>query len=158
MYVIKATLDHLPDMLHIQKQCYAVELQESDEVFESIIKESDLCYVMVEKNYCIGYLLAHYWDDLESPPMLHANLENITEKKCIFIHDLAIHTSFQKQGLADTLLSKLDKNNVYSLVSVNNSEKFWNKYGFSIKTSNSNILNTYCDKDPKYMIANKLNK
>lgn len=38
MYVIKATEDHISDILFIQKQCYPAELHESHEVFSSIIK------------------------------------------------------------------------------------------------------------------------
>lgn len=151
---MKANAEDLEVMLKIQKCCYILSMNESKEVFESIVK-GNLCFVVHVHGETVGYLLAHYWHDVSHPPRLHEKLVQSGHTLCCFVHDLAIKPQYRGKGYARKLLMELKSeigNMPCSLVSVNGTADFWQIYGFENQNCGIEILSTYGD-DAKFMLA-----
>ncbi len=58
------------------------------------------------------------------------------EENCMYLHSFSVHPKYRGQGVTHILfdffdkISKDDGYDVQSLVAVQNSERFWMKYGF----------------------------
>lgn len=91
------------------------------------------------KNELIGYAVGHPWSLSLGPVALNIVMESLpSNPDCFYIHDVAVIDHRRGQGLGKFLAQKiLDVANEYhfhniKLVSVNNSESFWQKFGFTI--------------------------
>ncbi len=129
--------DDLDIVMDIQFSAYHPFFQEERFVFEDRLRNfPDGCWI-AEANGCpAGYLFSHPCQ-LNAPPKLNSALENLSEESdCYFIHDIAVNPSFRGMGIGRSLANKAKQLAVeynfrdMALISVQNSEKFWNKMGF----------------------------
>ncbi len=160
----------IDDIMRIQSLCYPPEQLESYEMFSYILGHALLnCFVAVEEDYCIGFLLAHPWNDVLSPPELHHfNFEemkhsNIWGSRIYYIHDLSVVPWKQKQGVGQLLVEALTKKindhqspeegkPIVTLMSVGSSLRFWEKQGFVKVACDISTLESYKDVTAAYML------
>ena len=157
----KAVNADLKFMLDIQSMCYPSALVEAEYIFQSML---DTSLVLLSKNKnegLIGYLLAHPWHDIKSPPKLHSMLLDSNIATCFFLHDLTINPKYQRQnlGLGTQLVKEIEcfSNALpMCLVAVNNTAiSYWSrKHGFTPKalSCDANILDSYGDESAIYMV------
>lgn len=144
------------DVFELQNICYEPSMRERLEVFESILYNGGgMSYVATNGDSIVGYLLAHTWRTIERPPDLDAIVDSVCEQvRCVFIHDLAIAPDWRGRGIAKCLFERLaSKANGFPivLVSVNDSARFWEGFGFSELECDCE-LSSYSDRRAKLMI------
>ncbi|MBK8396945.1 MAG: GNAT family N-acetyltransferase [Leptospiraceae bacterium] len=127
------------EIFQIQKESYHSIEPESVEVLKSKWEMSpETCFVLVEENKILAYLLSHPWFEDDAPD-LYTKLEFCPNTNGIFIHDLAVLPISQGKGLGRIALKYLFQYakaiNVYfiSLVSIQGSGQFWEKFNFEPK-------------------------
>lgn len=128
--------DDWHEIMRIQSESYFAILPESLATLQSKWKLSpETCFVYFEEEKVIAYFLSHPWEE-DSAPDLNSELMTCPSSEGIFIHDLAVSKSLQRSGIGSKLfLSLLDysaKNQIrfLSLVAIQHSVPFWNKFGF----------------------------
>ncbi|MBU2711219.1 GNAT family N-acetyltransferase [Zooshikella harenae] len=133
----------------IQAQSYYEIKPEALSVLQSKCRVSpQTCKVCIRREAVMGYLLAHPWLHLV-PPKLHEEIKCI-EEACsrIYLHDLAVAQQARHEGVARRLMEDfLATASEYNyqeiiLVSVQQSEVFWSKYGFK-KVDHVDICHSY---------------
>lgn len=128
-----AELSDCGQLATIQASCYRPDLHEEPNVFDSIVR-CGTSYVACIGSSVVGYLLAHPWDILDSPPPLNTLLDPSGPctfvHVCTFVHDLAVLPGWRGTALASRLFGCLDRSRPMSLVSVQGSKGFWEKQGF----------------------------
>lgn len=158
MYIRKAKTEDIDSMLLVQSECYPEDLHETYENYKSMIDHSDFCYVLTEGDVVVGYVMAHLWNDLRNPAKLHANLEDVDNPCCLFVHDMAIVPRCRGNGYGMCLLVRLQKDVgmdvPYALCAVNGADVYWKKMGFEVVYCDVALLESYCD-NTKYMIARR---
>lgn len=145
MKILKAKSEkHLDAILAIQGKCYESDMVESASVFKSIIDVGE-SFIFTSDDTIIGYALCHYWHDLDKPPKLHEELDTVKQHACFFIHDLAIDPSYRGHGFASTFVDFVrDMVDVpVSLVSVNSTSSFWERFGFRPVACDNKILQSF---------------
>ena len=159
MKIRKLKNNDFSQIMNIQKASYPPHLHESIEIFESIARSSEFCYVAEFNSQICGYLFSHLWTDITNPPKLHTKYDFNQEEKCCFIHDLAVDPEFRNMRIAQNLFQMLCKeskiiNLPITLVAVNGADVFWHKMGFSYLGKDGishDIFESY-DKTASYMI------
>lgn len=156
MRIRRATTGDIDTMMAIQKLCYPPEMNESEstDIFTRVIHQSPYCYVVMKGETICGYMLAHLWKDMRTPPPLHSFcLSDIC--KCCFIHDVAIHPAHRGKKYGYGLVHRLMQDcplATYSLVSVNDSVPFWKSCGFcECNTADHFAMQSY-GKKATYMV------
>jgi len=130
-----------PSIIKIQHEAYTDILPESELILQSkSIQSPETCLVATKKNVdVIGYCLSHPWAP-DSSPALYLDFKIQANLKNLYIHDLAISHKAIKQGIAGSLcnniisIAKKKDFKSITLVSIQNSENFWSKFGFEINT------------------------
>jgi ribosomal protein S18 acetylase RimI-like enzyme len=128
-----------PGIDRIQHEVYAEQLLEDVDVIKCKQQLSpESCWVLVDRqDNVLGYLLAHRWNSLVTPPPLNTKIESAAGS-VLFIHDLSISTAYQCLGLSKVLwqafigFAREETISDWLLVSVNHTEKFWMAHGFSL--------------------------
>jgi len=141
MNIIRLTLADIPSVLEVQQDAYRPELLEIAETFEKKIRLFPFgCLGCWHEGELAAYVFSHPWRADEILP-LDFDLKQVPgEATCLYIHDLAVLQRFRGRGIADQLLENLFSladslgYRDYTLVAVQDSEPFWAKYGFQIKT------------------------
>ena len=159
--MIRKILDSdLKDILNIQSKVYSKNLLESPESIISKVRvSSDTCFVHVTNEKINSYCLTYPYPKLTSPP-LNNILKEITLSQNIFLHDLSVTPEFSGNGIARKMISKLfeicssQNFNSITLIAVQNSETFWQKFGFKIIKS-KNISSSY-GVDSKLMLCDNI--
>lgn len=131
------TEDDLDTVMDIQSSAYHPFFQEDRFVFEDRLRNfPDGCWIAEVDGYSAGYLFSHPCQ-LNAPPNLNSAIESLPKKPdCYFIHDVAINPEFRGMGIGRNLADKAKQLAIensfkdMALISVQNSEKFWNKMGF----------------------------
>jgi ribosomal protein S18 acetylase RimI-like enzyme len=135
----------IKDIISIQKQVYSEALQENQAVIESIL-DYNISHILKVDHIPIGYILLHPWSNLKNPPQLNTVIPQGIDSSCLFIHDLCILEEYRNKGFAKMLLTNIKDVSHVSLVSVNNSTRFWEKQGFQIaKTQPETSIKSYQD-------------
>ena len=130
-------LDDRIGVERVQAECYPLEALESGDSLMSHWRVSPTtCLVAASGDEIIGYLLAHPWPRRMIPP-LNKVYEVLPENAdSLFLHDLALSPPVRGTGLARKLVERvLDTGERLgmthaSLISVQGSERFWNRFGF----------------------------
>ncbi|PSV09256.1 GNAT family N-acetyltransferase [Photobacterium kishitanii] len=141
MKISPITSSHWQQIERIQHAAYGDDFPESIDVLKSKIAASpQTCFACLDdQQHVIGYLISHPYHK-GSTPKLHET-STVIDSIHLHLHDLAIIPTEQGQGipklLIDHLFSVLNTMNYQSvsLISVQNSAKFWQKYGFIIDNS-----------------------
>jgi len=125
-----------PAIDRIQHACFPATAIESQEVLQSIARHSPESCLLAETNVPLAYVLAHPWVPDDLPP-IQANLPGIPAgASSLFFHDLAVTPEARGTGLANCLVEELlawaRRRSLPhgSLVSVQDSRRFWERYGF----------------------------
>jgi len=131
------TEDDLGAVMDIQSSAYHLFFQEERFVFEDRLHNfPDGCWIAEVDGHPAGYLFSHPCQ-LNAPPKLNSAIKSLPkEPDCYFIHDIAVNPRFRGIGVGRNLADKAKQLAVeykfkdMALISVQNSEKFWNKMGF----------------------------
>jgi ribosomal protein S18 acetylase RimI-like enzyme len=115
---------------------------ESPEVFaERLHLYPDGCFVLTEGAAVVGYAISHPWR-FRDPPALDTRLERIPAKPdTYYVHDVALLPSHRGAGCADAIGKTLTSHAAaiglpsVSLIAVNGSASFWERFGFRVDTT-----------------------
>jgi ribosomal protein S18 acetylase RimI-like enzyme len=127
----------IPAVLEIQAVCYTQITPESDVSLQAKLGASpSTCFIAAIGDDTVGYLIALPWE-FSSPPMLNAETCRLPlAPDCLYLHDLAVLPGARKFGtgraLVETCLTQLKARGLEraSLVAVQNSVPYWERYGF----------------------------
>ena len=127
----------IPAVLEIQAVCYTELTPESDESLHAKLRASQsTCFVASLGRDTVGYLIALPWA-FSSPPPLNATTCQLPHTPdCLYLHDLAVSPDARKFGtgraLVEAFLTRLRASGLgrASLVAVQNSVPYWERYGF----------------------------
>jgi predicted N-acetyltransferase YhbS len=124
-------------VLEIQAVCYTAVTPESDASLHAKLRASQsTCFIASIEGDVVGYLIALPWE-LSNPPALNAETCRLPlSPDCLYLHDLAVAPGARKSGAARALVEAcLSQMRVLglgraSLVAVQNSVSYWERYGF----------------------------
>ena len=126
-----------PEIVEIQAEAYyQVETESVDVLKSKWLQSPESCFVYKNAGKAVGYLLAHPWNR-EFPPKLFQTLPTSTNGPIIFLHDLAISREVSGKGIGRKMVAHLLKTakalgfHQIQLVSVQDSQEFWQKLEFS---------------------------
>ncbi len=127
----------LPAVLDIQAACYTEVTPESQQSLHAKLTASgSTCFVACLADEPVGYLIALPWE-LASPPVLNAETCRLpSAPDCLYLHDLSVAPAARKSGagraLVDAFFAELRRSKLRraSLVAVQNSVTYWERYGF----------------------------
>lgn len=137
MRISSISESHWSDILNLQSEAYYdVESESLDVLKAKWLQSPEHCFICQDGQQMLGYLLAHSWKS-EEPPALYDVLPGKSEGSILFLHDLAVSTLAAGKGVGSELFKQLlksakdTKHTEMRLVSVQNSQTFWEKMGFS---------------------------
>jgi len=137
MKIRKLTLEELGKIFLIQSKCYSKNFIESIETFKRLIEiYPEGCIGAEIDDIPVGYIFTHPWIRSSVVKLNGKKLNLPKEPDCMCIHDMAVDPKFRGRGIGKTLFGEtleLCKRASYStitLVSVQNSQTFWEKLGF----------------------------
>jgi GNAT superfamily N-acetyltransferase len=129
-------LHHISKIYEIQLASYPASLHESQDMFANIINASNyLCYIALQKEEIIGYILGYPTQDTRNN-FDQGFVKIKTRCNCVYLHDLCI--KIEKRGLNISRLlleaffadaSKMGYKKIIA-VAIADSIKFWTKIGF----------------------------
>lgn len=127
----------IPDVLAIQAVCYTALTPESRESLHAKLSASQsTCLVASLCGEAVGYLISLPWA-IADPPALNAETCRLPPfPDCLYLHDLAVAPVARRSGAGRTLveafLGRLADLGLAraSLVAVQNSVPYWQRYGF----------------------------
>jgi predicted N-acetyltransferase YhbS len=127
----------IPAVLEIQAVCYTEVTPESDESLHAKLRASrSTCFIASLEGDTVGYLISLPWA-FSSPPVLNAKTCQLPlAPDCLYLHDLAVAPGARQFGagraLVEAFLTQLRALGLEraSLVAVQNSAPYWERYGF----------------------------
>ncbi|MCD8520695.1 MAG: GNAT family N-acetyltransferase [Saccharospirillaceae bacterium] len=134
----QAVITDIAEILRIQALCYtSIEPERADAFINKLQQAPDCAFVTETES---GKLLAYLFAlpiRTEQPPALDADDFIVPQQAdCLYLHDLAIDPSARGLGLSAPLLeaffntAKARRFTQASLIAVQNSVPFWQRYGF----------------------------
>ena len=131
------TVADLPAVLKIQATCYTGVTPESKESLQAKLSASrSTCLIAAVGGQTVGYLISLPWE-FSRPPALNAQTcELPATPTCLYLHDLAVTPAARESGagraLVEAFLQRLKTSDLgrASLVAVQNSAAYWQRYGF----------------------------
>lgn len=156
--------DYWGAVFALQEEAYGPELLELPEVLYAKVNfTGHMCKVVLdpENDIVLGYLLVHPWKPKDAPALNSLSTDENSEElnyiryKNLFIHDFALGDTLQGQGTAIPLIqdflqqAKAKGIKSISLVAVQDSVLFWEKFGFRTEPI-SKDLSSYGD-DAQFM-------
>ena len=137
-YIIRLMqVEDLPAVNRIQAEAYAGYFLESTEVIaERFTTNSTSAWIAECEGRVCAYLVA-CWSVLGKINTLDMPFDSIENTHCLYLHDLAVEFDAQGYGLGEALFcvaekfAKSHKANALALVSVQNSKKLWQLFGFT---------------------------
>lgn len=135
------TPDDLPAVLKVADQVHP-DFPEDHAVFAERLNLYPAGALVLERDGTIrGYLLSHPWHS-GKPPALNSLLGAIPiEADRYYIHDLALLPSERGTGMAGVVIEQMmayaraARFPAMSLIAVNGSIPFWNRFGFTVDDS-----------------------
>lgn len=127
----------IPSVLEIQAACYTELTPESRESLHAKLSVSQsTCFIASCKDIIVGYLISLPWE-FSNPPELNAGTCRLPiSPDCLYLHDLAVTPTARKFGtgraLVDAFMTQLQLLGLgrASLIAVQNSAPYWERYGF----------------------------
>jgi ribosomal protein S18 acetylase RimI-like enzyme len=137
-------LDEIGSVLDIQRICYGEGYLEDSQTFSRMIDVYPQgCLGVSVGGVLVGYVFFHPFHDNAVKPLDLSLVLDGTED-CMYLHDIAVHHRYRGMGLARMLMERVDRETrrdgfkAQCLVAVQNSQEFWEKYGFkTVRTSES---------------------
>lgn len=131
-------LRDLADVIRIQAEAYIDEILETDEVIHARFAQApDTSWVVERAGEVCGYLVG-YQSLLGEVSPWGSEFMHKPESTALYLHDLAISTSAAGCGLGPLLVNhalqeaRQRELRAAALVSVQNSQSFWQKLGFTV--------------------------
>ena len=124
--------DDIPAVSDIGARSYKPSFYESDESFLSKWQGFPKgCYVIAVRGKVVGYAITFPYYKGEVFPLNH-NYTPFLYANAHYFHDICVCPGYRNQGYAGLLVNKVWNSSVLPkcLVAVNNSEEFWERYGF----------------------------
>ncbi len=150
------TLEEIPTVLEIQRDCYGDGYNEDSRTFTRMIAAYPQgCLGATVGGILAAYVFFHPYRENVVKPLDHALVLNGKED-CMYLHDIAVHHRHRGMGITRMLMERVDQETrrggfeVQCLVAVQNSQEFWRKYGF--KTART--IESYGDSPAIYMQRN----
>ena len=140
-------IEHMADVLRIQDYCYTeIEPESSESLQAKIVASPATCLLAESSEGAVGYLIA--------VPIVYPNLpalnapmfELSTGADTLYIHDLAVASAGRGKGVAQALVrSAIDSGkrsglSKACLVAIQNSQSFWEQFGFEVVAEPANEL------------------
>lgn len=130
--------EDLNTVLQIQFRAYHEDYHEGIEAFETKLNAFPPgCWIAEVDNCPVAYLFS-YPSVLFKLTKLDSTTERLKEEpNCYYIHDLAVDPEFKSRGIGKALFNKAKqlalelKLKSMALISVQNSQGFWNMLGFN---------------------------
>lgn len=129
--------DDIAEVLRVQKDAYREELLEAGDTFIRILGVfPDGCLGYFDDGSMGSYVFSHPWVSDRIVPLDHPRTHLPDDADCLYIHDLAVAKSHRGRGVAGqlvTALFKLAESRGFpclALVAVQDSEPFWERWGF----------------------------
>lgn len=124
-------------VLEIQAVCYTEITPESDASLHAKLNASpSTCFVASIEGGVAGYLIALPWECSNPPALDAATCRLPPSPDCLYLHDLAVAPHARRSGAARALveacLTRMRALSLgrASLVAVQNSMPYWERYGF----------------------------
>jgi GNAT superfamily N-acetyltransferase len=149
MSIDNLSLSDIPFVSEIGTNNYSSNYYEGEESFSSkIILNINSCFGYKYENKLVGYLISFPYILGQSFP-IRSFYKRPINPDCIYLHDLCVDYNYRKLSIGTKLVQKFLEQfpPPFALTSVNNSHKFWNKFGFEIVNSIE-----YCHKPAFYMV------
>jgi ribosomal protein S18 acetylase RimI-like enzyme len=149
------------NVVYVQEKSYIPSLYERQSLYLAIQQHYPQgCWVAYNTYGSVaGYMIAYPVLENEPPPLDTAVIYPLHECRALHLHDMAIHPDWRGLGLTKMLMQQyerlLSKSHfaLASLIAVQNTKIFWEKYGFRVSSDNKD-LSSYGD-DAYYMIKSK---
>jgi ribosomal protein S18 acetylase RimI-like enzyme len=139
--------DYMADVLRIQDYCYTeIEPESSESLQAKILASPDTCLIAESSEGMLGYLIAAPILYPHLPALNAPTFEVSASADTIYIHDLAVASAGRGKGIAKALLSasinaaKRSGLSRACLVAIQNSQKFWQQFGFETVTEPTDEL------------------
>lgn len=137
MEIRQLTEDDIPSVLVVQHEAYLPQLLESSGTFLNKLQlfPQGALGCFIEGHLC-AYIFFHPWVRNKVVP-LNCSIDHLpSNTDCIYIHDLAVSPSCRAKGIGHKLVEEVlqlgSKLGIrwYSLIAVQSSEHFWQRFGF----------------------------
>lgn len=125
-------------VIHIQAECYVSSILEAEEVIRKRLRKFHETAWVAEDGWGIGAYLVAYRSPMGKITPLDNLFEEVDETDCLCLHDLAVSDRMKGQGIGDGLVAvalgyAMGIGLPYSsLVSVQNAQPFWRKFGYEV--------------------------
>ena len=128
----------LPGLAAVQIACYGEGLVESTAVFaRRLASPANASLVITRAGQVCAYLAA-YRSCYGKVTPLHGDFMPSTTPDTLYLHDMAVHPACAGQGLAQRLVStawsQAPELTHTALVSVQDSQAYWQRYGYAVQT------------------------
>jgi len=129
---------HLKQVIEIQNKCFQKFHEEKISVYNTFINVfPEGAWGAFDKDILVGQIFFHpYKNQTEKP--LNTELILTGGEDCMYLHEIAVLPEYRSHGISNFLLNKFNEVSIkyqmtnQSLVSVENSVKFWEKKDFTI--------------------------
>ena len=132
----RITLEEIPTVLEIQRDCYGEGYIEDSRTFTRMIAAYPQgCLGATVGGILTAYVFFHPYRENVVKPLDHALVLNGKED-CMYLHDIAVHHRHRGMGITRMLMERVDQGtrregfDMQYLVAVQNSHEFWKMYGF----------------------------
>lgn len=162
MSVSVLSIADVPQLMHVQRDCYSEALVESAAVMaERISACGNSCWGYFVGSQLAGYLLC-YPSVLGRITSLAGAFPVYSDANCLYLHDMAISSQYRGQSLAPKLLAQAESYakqvglNALALVAVQGAQGYWEKQGFvkvaSVSAEQQAVLDSYLPEIACYMV------
>ena len=129
--------EHMADVLRIQDHCYTeIEPESLESLQAKILASPETCLIVESSEGAVGYLIAVPIIYPHLPTLNAPTFELSADTDTLYIHDLAVDSAGRGKGVAQTLVrasidaAKRSGLSCACLVAIQNSQKFWEQFGF----------------------------
>jgi ribosomal protein S18 acetylase RimI-like enzyme len=129
--------EHMADVLRIQDYCYTeIEPESLESLQAKILASPSTCLIADSSEGAVGYLIAVPIIYPHLPTLNAPTFELSADADTLYIHDLAIDNAGRGKGVAQALVgasfdaAKSSGLSRACLVAIQNSQKFWEQFGF----------------------------
>ena len=151
--IVRIGLEHLDGILRVQERAYSPQFHEKAETFVSKIKFSPkTCYGIISNGVLCAYGISFPWSSNTSVP-LNTKLNDVVKIiDTMHIHDISVDPDYRGHGFADILFQRIahdafmDNLESISLVAVQDSSSFWQRFGFEVVNQNVDDYGTEAKK------------
>jgi GNAT superfamily N-acetyltransferase len=135
----QVTHEDLDTIMELQKSAYVEELLEKKEAYEKMLAAyPDGFKILLVDGRPAGYVFYHPGFEDQIQPLDETSLKITGEEDCMYLHDMVVHPDFRGKKLTRPLFECFDQATKekgftkQALVAVQDSFRFWQKYGFTV--------------------------